>query len=120
MLNGSLAAKIVFKALKFQVLALVPRNQLIGAGSDGLGVEIMAAFDQIRRKDGVSMVAKVGKKSGLRAVRGNLYRIIIHNLDRSGGHAVLGNLGRFLAQLQGSLNIFRRHLFAVMEQNALL
>ena len=120
LLDRSRAAEIIFKGLKFKAFTPVPGHQLIGAGSDGLFVKIMSAFDQIRGQDKVAVMGQVGKKAGLRAIRRNFYRIIIHNLHRLGRRAVLGNLGRFLAEFKRGLYILGRHLFSIMEQNALL
>ena len=65
------------------------------------------------------MVGQVGNQTGLGAVGGDLYGIVIHHLDGA-GNRVLRNLQGILAQFQRRLYVLRLHFLSVMEQNALL
>ena len=118
MLDGSYAAPVILKGLVFDALALLPFHQLIWAGSDGLFIEVVAALDQICRKDCVSMVAEVIKEAGLGPVCGDLDGIVIHDLYCTGGLAVLGNLWGFLTEIQGCLHVSGLHFLSIMEFHA--
>ena len=75
----------------------------------------MAVCDQLCRKDRVPMMAQIIKKSGLGTICGDLHRIIVYNFNRSCGLAVLGNLGRFFTELQGSLYVLCLHFLSIVE-----
>ena len=59
MFDRSSAVKVILECFKLNALALVPGNQLVWAGTDGLFVEVVAACDQVCRKNEVTMVAEV-------------------------------------------------------------
>ena len=79
----------------------------------------MAAFDKLSRKDRITMVAEVGKKTGLRAICCNFNGIIVNNVDRTCRFTILGNLRGFLTKLKRCLNVLRCHLHAIVELNTL-
>ena len=85
MLDCRSAAPVILKCFELYALTLVPCNYLVWACSDRLLVEVVTALNKLSRKDRITMVAEVRKKTGLRAVCCDLDRIVVNNLNRTGG-----------------------------------
>ena len=111
---------VVIVALKCKTCTPFPIYEGVGAGADGLGGKIVAAFKQVGGKNVVEVIGKIVKQVGIRLGGGDLYLVLADGLN-VGYHAGVGSAGGHgLGILYAGYHVAGVKLLAVMEHYAFM
>ena len=114
-LDFGLSVPIILKGFKSEAVAHLPLFEHIGAGADGVLIEVVAFVNKLFGNDGIAGACQIVQNDGTGLKSGDLNGFVVHNIHLFDVLCAGLDQREILRPIQGGLHIFHCHFFTSME-----